>query len=426
LTTLTSLIGVVWSFSFSFLLLLLPLIGVWGNLGFNHVTGTCNFWGIQDNNFDPSTIILSIGLGLPYTVIFVAYSIILKKIRKTNRKIEDHGNCMRSRLSISHSPALGSSNPDCSTAGIPQAAVPEPRYRSNHLAIPQDPLSVPVSQMYKQISTESLFKAVNSTPVGDSSTDERTTFPSAVNVARQFIAIRRWKRNAIQAQSVPQIVEPGCSFREKNSPIRTRVCKGSPSRQNQPNEPDQSPVSSNKESNIYVNNLRSLKDLLGEETLSPEENVLSSSFKYILKNIRPESQISSSSNGEEKEIEVKSVNVGIVTSSASVALSLLTSPRVSYIENLERQHTIRTQKRNRQELNLTFTVGVILTVNIVCHLPALVVLSADPQVHDYPKAHLPSYCFVWVSAIINPMVYVVCNPSYRSAFRRKLEYFKHG
>ena len=36
------------------------------------------------------------------------------------------------------------------------------------------------------------------------------------------------------------------------------------------------------------------------------------------------------------------------------------------------------------------------------------------------QAHIPTYILNWLTAIINPIIYVVCNPTYRESAAKKL------
>ena len=83
---------------------------------------------------------------------------------------------------------------------------------------------------------------------------------------------------------------------------------------------------------------------------------------------------------------------------------------------------------------MTLTVGVIFMSYVICNLPATLVLLIDPSAERIAKvfylsihgnysytnttqAHIPSYMFAWLSAVINPCVYVIFNPTYRQAFK---------
>jgi hypothetical protein len=62
-------------------------------------------------------------------------------------------------------------------------------------------------------------------------------------------------------------------------------------------------------------------------------------------------------------------------------------------------------------------VGVIMASYLLCVLPGVLIKSLDST--QYSAAHIPSYVINWLTALINPIIYVVCNPTYRAAARRR-------
>ena len=91
------------------------------------------------------------------------------------------------------------------------------------------------------------------------------------------------------------------------------------------------------------------------------------------------------------------------------------------------------------QLNSLFQkVCAILTNYLICNVPAATVLAVDPYARRLSKvqttllhininffldlttiqtcfqqAHIPTYVLAWLSVIINPLLYVLCNPAYR-------------
>ena len=65
---------------------------------------------------------------------------------------------------------------------------------------------------------------------------------------------------------------------------------------------------------------------------------------------------------------------------------------------------------------MTVTVGVIFLSYILCNLPANLVLVLDPSADLVPMVHIPVYILAWLSPVVNPVVYVLFNQSYRQAF----------
>ena len=45
-------------------------------------------------------------------------------------------------------------------------------------------------------------------------------------------------------------------------------------------------------------------------------------------------------------------------------------------------------------------------------------MADDNDFHNYSlKAHVPTYVLVWLTALVNPILYVACNATYRSVAR---------
>jgi len=82
---------------------------------------------------------------------------------------------------------------------------------------------------------------------------------------------------------------------------------------------------------------------------------------------------------------------------------------------------VRAQRRRVQrEQGMTVMVGIILLDYLVFTFPGLVILEMDTQADRIEYAHIPAYILNWMTAIINPVIYVLCNPTYRAAALTKL------
>ena len=120
----------------------------------------------------------------------------------------------------------------------------------------------------------------------------------------------------------------------------------------------------------------------------------------------------------------KEMQEDIVTVAKTQSLSVpstLAPPEVSCgeISNIETLHRCKTEKkrkRKRQENEMTVTVGVIFLSYILCNLPVNLVLVLDPSAEYIPMVHIPVYILAWLSPVVNPVVYVLFNTSYRQAF----------
>ena len=101
---------------------------------------------------------------------------------------------------------------------------------------------------------------------------------------------------------------------------------------------------------------------------------------------------------------------------STLVLPEVSCGEISNIETLRRCKTEKKRKRKRQENEMTVTVGVILLSYILCNLPVNLVLVLDPSAEHIPMVHIPVYILAWLSPIVNPVVYVLFNTSYRKAF----------
>ncbi|XP_023336863.1 uncharacterized protein LOC111707909 [Eurytemora carolleeae] len=362
ITCQTSLYSILISCVVSTLILIVPSLGIWGNFSFDSVSETCSLWSTP-GEINPNTVLMPFALGVPYTIIFACYAVILKTIRKNNRKIEQQGSCnLRPRPSIL--PELESSIQE------PVSHINQP----NTLSLPNREDTSVVLQSTQKHSEQELVST---------STIQVRSQQTVKNVhSYTFFGTLR-KKKVGHLPDIPEIVETEVNSR-----------KSSESR-------------SDNYSNCF-HSLKSLKEILQEEiSSSNSEEILTSSLKSILVNTRPDSLESISSLDK----QITSVNT-------MRNLSTNQENRISYVEDLERKNTLKKRKRNRQELNLTFTVGFILITNLAFNLPGVVIRSIDPLALHYPQAHIPIYVIAWSSTLIHPLVYVACNPSYRAAFKR--------
>ncbi|XP_056646332.1 protein trapped in endoderm-1-like [Diorhabda sublineata] len=72
----------------AFLLMMPPLIGIWGQLGLNPSTFSCTI--LSKNGKSPKKTIFLIGFILPCVVIILAYSCIYYSVRKSRKKLRSH------------------------------------------------------------------------------------------------------------------------------------------------------------------------------------------------------------------------------------------------------------------------------------------------------------------------------------------------
>lgn len=76
----------IWSFAF--LLMLPPLLGVWGTLGLHPPTFSCTI--LDKDGISPKKFVFLLGFFLPCIVIIIAYSCIYYSVRKSRKKISAH------------------------------------------------------------------------------------------------------------------------------------------------------------------------------------------------------------------------------------------------------------------------------------------------------------------------------------------------
>lgn len=72
----------------AFLLMLPPLLGVWGQLGLHPPTFSCTV--LEKDGRSPKKVIFLIGFVLPCAVIILAYSCIYCSVRKSRKKLKSH------------------------------------------------------------------------------------------------------------------------------------------------------------------------------------------------------------------------------------------------------------------------------------------------------------------------------------------------
>lgn len=72
----------------AFLIMLPPLIGIWGQLGLDPSTFSCTI--LEKDGKSPKKVIFLVGFVLPCVVIILAYSCIYCSVRKSKRKLRSH------------------------------------------------------------------------------------------------------------------------------------------------------------------------------------------------------------------------------------------------------------------------------------------------------------------------------------------------
>lgn len=76
----------------------------------------------------------------------------------------------------------------------------------------------------------------------------------------------------------------------------------------------------------------------------------------------------------------------------------------------------RDAKAKRNEWRITKMVLAIFLSFILCYLPITLSKVADNEV-NYPAFHIFGYIMLYLSACINPIIYVIMNKQYRQAYK---------
>ncbi|XP_059481222.1 G-protein coupled receptor moody-like isoform X2 [Neocloeon triangulifer] len=82
--------------------------------------------------------------------------------------------------------------------------------------------------------------------------------------------------------------------------------------------------------------------------------------------------------------------------------------------------TEKENKRKRNEWRITKMVLAIFLSFIICYLPITIVKIADKAV-KFPGLHVMGYLLLYMSACINPLIYVIMNKQYRQAYKTVLK-----
>lgn len=79
----------------------------------------------------------------------------------------------------------------------------------------------------------------------------------------------------------------------------------------------------------------------------------------------------------------------------------------------------RDVKAKRNEWRITKMVLAIFLAFLICYLPITIAKIIDKDVH-FPILHIMGYILIYLSACINPIIYVILNKQYRLAYKTVL------
>lgn len=76
----------------------------------------------------------------------------------------------------------------------------------------------------------------------------------------------------------------------------------------------------------------------------------------------------------------------------------------------------REAKQKRNEWRITKMVLAIFLSFVACYLPITITKVLDKEV-NWPGLHIFGYIMIYLSACINPIIYVIMNKQYRHAYK---------
>ncbi|XP_067638557.1 G-protein coupled receptor moody isoform X3 [Eurosta solidaginis] len=105
-----------------------------------------------------------------------------------------------------------------------------------------------------------------------------------------------------------------------------------------------------------------------------------------------------------------------VSSNLASDSSFSTDTKQDAIQKPTRIKDQREQRAKRNEWRITKMVLAIFLSFVICYLPITIAKVADKDV-DHPSFHIFSYIMLYLSACINPIIYVIMNQQYRKAYK---------
>ncbi|XP_067011364.1 G-protein coupled receptor moody [Anabrus simplex] len=95
-------------------------------------------------------------------------------------------------------------------------------------------------------------------------------------------------------------------------------------------------------------------------------------------------------------------------------------PTINNMSSMKKQSREQREMRaRRNEWRITKMVLAIFLSFVVCYLPITIVKVADKNVR-FPGLHIVGYLMLYLSACINPIIYVIMNKQYRQAYKTVL------
>ncbi|XP_037084251.1 G-protein coupled receptor moody-like [Pollicipes pollicipes] len=91
----------------------------------------------------------------------------------------------------------------------------------------------------------------------------------------------------------------------------------------------------------------------------------------------------------------------------------------SGMKETSQQKKSREERARKNEMRITRMSLVIFLTFLVCYLPVTIAKVKDPTV-KFPGLHILGYILVYLSACINPIIYVIMSRQYRQAYKTVL------
>uniref|UniRef100_A0A0A1WR06 G-protein coupled receptor moody n=2 Tax=Zeugodacus cucurbitae TaxID=28588 RepID=A0A0A1WR06_ZEUCU len=105
-----------------------------------------------------------------------------------------------------------------------------------------------------------------------------------------------------------------------------------------------------------------------------------------------------------------------VSSNLASDSSFSTDVKQEAVQKPSRIKDQREMRAKRNEWRITKMVLAIFLSFVICYLPITIAKVADKEV-EYPNFHIFSYIMLYLSACINPIIYVIMNKQYRKAYK---------
>ncbi|KAF0297024.1 G-protein coupled receptor moody [Amphibalanus amphitrite] len=83
------------------------------------------------------------------------------------------------------------------------------------------------------------------------------------------------------------------------------------------------------------------------------------------------------------------------------------------------QKKSREERSRKSEMRITKMSLAVFVTFVVCYLPITIAKVKDPTV-KYPGVHILGYILVYLSACVNPIIYVIMSKQYRQAYKTVL------